>query len=201
MLYCILFAHLNDSKQSYTYSKSFVSSIYRQADRFYDGDIFIDPTESERDIGIENSVIPNQPSRPLGQNHYEYRDTPSAKPPKSQQDMSSMRSPSSLTMTHTTRTGSQSSLRSGISLKESLAATTPTSKETTFDKSLKYSERSVDTNPRGKYDDSRNLLQTYEKSNNAINIEKPSLTPVPSTRKSIKSSKTHLIEGIPQTEV
>lgn len=106
-----------------------------------------------------------------------------------------------MTMTQTTRTGSQSSLRSGISLKESIAPTTPSSKDTTFDKSAKFSERSVDTNPKGKYDDSRNLLQTYEKSSNSINVEKPSLTPVPSTRKSLKSSKTHLIEGIPQTEV
>lgn len=176
--------------------------INRQADRFYDGDIFIDQSEIERDDGIENHIIQN-PSR--GENIYQYRDTPSGKQNKSQHDSHSLRSPSSLTMTQTTKTGSQNSLRSAISLKDT--AISPTSKESsTFEKNLKYSERSVDTNPKGsKYDDSKNLLNNYDKSREALGSgsidRKQGLTPVPSTRKSLKASKTHLIEGIPQTEV
>lgn len=116
-----------------------------------------------------------------------------------------MRSPSSLTMTQTTKTGSQNSLRSAISLKDT--AISPTSKDsTTFEKNLKYSERSVDPNPKGsKFDDSKNLLNNYDKSREALSTtsldRKQGSTPVPSTRKSLKTSKTHLIEGIPQTEV
>lgn len=185
---------------------------FRQADRFYDGDIFIDPAELEREQGgIENnSVIQNHPLRSRD-NLYEYRDAPSGKLTKSQQDTQSLRSPSSLGMTHTTRTttGSQNSLRSAISLKDTAITPTSTIKDSTsFDKSLKYSERSVDTNPKGssgKYDDSRNLLTTYAKSRDTINSSsmdhKPSSTPVPSSRKNAKTNRTHLIEGIPQTEV
>lgn len=108
-------------------------------------------------------------------------------------------------MTQTTKTGSQNSLRSAISLKDT--AISPTSKDSsTFEKNLKYSERSVDTNPKGsKYDDSKNLLNNYDKSREALSSSsldrKQGSTPVPSTRKSLKTSKTHLIEGIPQTEV
>lgn len=176
--------------------------LNRQADRFYDGDIFIDQSEIERDDGIENHIIQN-PSR--GENIYQYRDTPAGKQTKSQQDAQSLRSPSSLTMTQTTKTGSQNSLRSAISLKDT--AISPTSKDSsTFEKNLKYSERSVDTNPKGsKYDDSKNLLNNYDKSREALSSSsldrKQGSTPIPSTRKSLKTSKTHLIEGIPQTEV
>lgn len=178
--------------------------------------MFIDPAELDREAsatgGIENSsVIQNHPIRSRD-NLYEFRDTPMTGKlqSKSLQDNHSIRSPSSLAMTttQTTRSGSQNSLRSAISLKES-AITTPTSKDSTaFDKSQKYSERSVvETNPKGKYDDSRNLLTTYDKSRDTISSVASSepktstTTPVPSTRKSLKSSRTHLIEGIPQTEV
>lgn len=155
----------------------------------------------DRDDGIENHIIQN-PSR--GENIYQYRDTTSGKQTKSHHDSHSIRSPSSLTMTQTTKTGSQNSLRSAISLKDT--AVSPTSKESsTFEKNLKYSERSVDTNPNGsKYDDSKNLLNTYDKSKEAISgsiDRKQGAMPVPSARKSLKTSKTHLIEGIPQTEV
>lgn len=108
-------------------------------------------------------------------------------------------------MTQTTKTGSQNSLRSAISLKDT--AISPTSKDsTTFEKNLKYAERSVDPNPKGsKYDDSKNLLNNYDKSREAMSSgsidRKQGSTPVPSTRKSLKTSKTHLVEGIPQTEV
>lgn len=147
-------------------------------------------------IGIENKGA--QPLR-TPDNIYEFKDT---KPPKSIQDSVSLRSPSSIGITQTTKSGSQSSLHSGaISLKES--PTTPTSRD--IDKSTKFSS-TVSTNPRGKYDDSRNLLSSYDKSRDTFTDEipietKPSTTPIPTARKSLKSSKTHLIEGIPQTEV
>lgn len=120
------------------------------------------------------------------------------------QDSASLRSPSSLGITQTTKTSSQTSLHSGaISLKES--PVTPVPRDIT-DKSSKFSDRSISTNPRGRYEDGRNLLNNYNKSRETMSDEsptehKPSTTPVPTARKSIKSSKTHLIEGIPQTEV
>lgn len=173
----------------------------RQADRFYDGDIFIDAGESDAVIGIENKGAQTHPLRSRD-NIYEFKDT---KPPKSIHDSVSIRSPSSIGITQTTKTGSQSSLQSGgISLKES--PVTPTPRDIT-DKSSKYiTERSVSAHPRGKYDDSRNLLSSYEKSREALTEDsaiesKPSTTPIPTARKSLKSSKTHLIEGVPQTEV
>lgn len=135
-------------------------------------------------------------------NIYEFKDT---KPPKSMQDSTSLRSPSSLGITQTTKTNSQTSLHSGaISLKES--PVTPTPRDIT-DKSSKFSDHSISTNPRGRYDNNgRSLLNNYNKSRETMSDEspteyKPSTTPVPTARKSIKSSKTHLIEGIPQTEV
>lgn len=118
------------------------------------------------------------------------------------QDSTSVRSPSSLGVT-TLKTGSQSSIRSaGTSLKES---PTTLKESISFDKSHKYSDRSVESNPKGKYDDSRNLLSTYDKSREILSsspIEtKSATTPVPTARKNLKNSRTHLVEGIPQTEV
>lgn len=178
------------------------SLTFRQADRFYDGDIFIDAGEDRDGIGIENTAAQTHPLAIRSRdNIYEFKDSKGA---KSLQDTTSIRSPSSLGVT-TTKTGSQSSLRSaGTSLKESPS----TLKESiSFDKSHKFSDRIVESNPKGKYDDSRNLLSTYDKSREAlssspIEIKSTSTTPVPSARKSIKnSSRTHLVEGIPQTEV
>lgn len=171
--------------------------VSRQADRFYDGDIFADAVESEAVIGIENKGAQNHALR-TQDNIYDFKDVKSA---KSLQDSMSIRSPSSIGITQTTKLGSQSSLHSGaISLKES--PTTPTPRD--IDKSNKFN--GVSTNPRGKYDDSRNLLSSYGKSRESFNDDvpiesKPSTTPIPTARKSLKSSKTHLIEGIPQTEV
>lgn len=167
-------------------------------DRFYDGDIFIDAGESDV-LGIENKGAQSHPLR-TPDNIYEFKDS---KPPKSIQDSTSIRSPSSIGITHTSKLGSQSSI-SAISLKES--PVTPLPRDLT-DKSSKFSERSVSTNPRGKYDDSRNLLNNYDKSHETFTDESPtseykgSTTPIPTARKNIKTSKTHLIEGIPQTEV
>lgn len=167
----------------------------RQADRFYDGDIFIDAAESEGVLGIENAAAHAHPR----DNIYEFKDTKKA---KSLPDTttSSLRSPSSLGITQSTKMGSQSSV-SAISLRES--PVTPTPK----DAAEKSSKISVSSNPRGgKYDDSRNLLSSYDKSHDALSSSasdtiKTSTTPVPSARKSIKTSRTHLVEGVPQTEV
>lgn len=172
----------------------------RQADRFYDGDIFIDAGESDAVLGIENKGAQTHPLR-TPDNIYEFKDT---KPPKSIQDSTSLRSPSSLGITQTTKTSSQTSLHSGaISLKES--PVTPKIRDLT-DKSSKFSDRSISTNPRGRYDDGRNLMNNHAKSRETMTDDslteyKPSTTPIPTARKSIKSSKTHLIEGVPQTEV
>ncbi|XP_055307526.1 neuroligin-like protein glit-1 [Sitodiplosis mosellana] len=170
----------------------------RQADRFYDGDIFIDAGESDAVLGIENKAAQTHALRTTD-NIYEFKDT---KPPKSIQDTASLRSPSSLGITQTTKTNSQTSLHSGaISLKES-----PVTPRDITDKRSKFSDRSISTNPRGRYDDGRNLMNNYGKSRETISDDspteyKPSTTPVPTARKSIESSKTHLIEGVPQTEV
>lgn len=128
---------------------------------------------------------------------------------KSIQDTSSIRSPSSLAITDktTTRNGSQASLRSAMSLKESPG--TPTGKESiNFEKNHNKFAEKVESNPKGKYDDSRNLLSSYDKSRDALTSSPvdtksvaSSVTPVPTARKNIKSSKTHLVEGVPQTEV
>lgn len=172
----------------------------RQADRFYDGDIFFDAGESDAVLGIENKGAQSHPQLRTADNIYEFKDT---KPLKSIQDTTSLRSPSSLGITQTTKTSSQASLHSGgISLKESPVTPTP---RDTIDKS-KFSDRSISPSPRGKSDDGRNLLSYREKSRETMTDEspseyKPSTTPIPTARKSIKSSKTHLIEGVPQTEV
>lgn len=99
-------------------------------------------------------------------------------------------------LTLTTRSGSQQSVRSGISLKELPISPSKDS----FDKgALKYSERSVDTNPKGRYEDTRSMASS--KSKETIGTPSDPAAPVPSVRNNLKSSRTHLIQGIPQTEV
>lgn len=170
-------------------------------DRIYDGDIYLDPAEDEHlasaVAGIDNSsVIQNHHQQRSRENMYEYRDASSAGklPSKSPLDGTSMRGPSSMGgLTLTTRSSSQQSVRSGISLKES-----PTSNKDSFDKgTLKYSERSVDTNPKGRYDDTKSVASSRSKDT----IGTDPAAPVPSARTNLKSSRTHLIQGIPQTEV
>lgn len=169
----------------------------RQADRFYDGDIFIDAGESDGVLGIENAAAQSHPLRSRD-NIYEFKDT---KPLKSLPDAtSSIRSPSSVGITHSTKTSSQSSI-GAISLRES--PMTPTSK----DGIEKGNKTSVSAHPKGgKYDDSRNLLDNYAKSSDALPTSdaekiKAATTPIPSARKIDKTSRTHLVEGVPQTEV
>lgn len=200
----LMFLFPNEFKIQHLVLTTVTAFKFRQADRFYDGDIFIDAGESDAVLGIENK---GAQSLRTTDNIYEFKDT---KPPKSIQDSVSLRSPSSLGITQTTKTSSQTSLHSGaISLKESPISPTP---RDITDKSNKSSERSILSHPRGggsgggKYDDGRNLLSSYAKSRETISDgsptdTKPSTTPIPTARRSIKSSKTHLIEGVPQTEV
>lgn len=153
---------------------------------------------------------------------YDYRDKSTSKKVSAAaagHDQHSMtRAPSSVggltALTQTTRSGSQSSLRSAISLKESMSVQAqPTSPMS--DKSMKFSERSVDMNPRGRYEDTRSTAastltaksrqtgagggggdETHQRQQ-----RNGGTTPVPTARKQQSASRTHLIEGIPQTEV
>ncbi|XP_058446589.1 acetylcholinesterase isoform X1 [Malaya genurostris] len=193
----------------------------RQSDRFYDEGVFVvDNPESEREIGIDNNVIQAQPLR-TRDNIYEYRDSPSKYGKQPHPDAASFRSPSSLGMTQTTGksiSGSQSSLRSGISLKESTTVSPTPRSESNFDRNIKYAERGVDTeiHKNGKYprSDSKTTLNdtksrefaTSTPVENVSRSQQP--TPQPAGRgsragfdRSNNASRTNLIEGIPQTEV
>lgn len=193
----------------------------RQSDRFYDDGVFVvDNPESERDVGIDNNVLQAQPLR-TRDNIYEYRDSPTKykHPPT---DASSIRAPSSLAMTQTTAksiSGSQSSLRSAISMKESTNISPIPRSESNFDRNIKYAERGVDTeiNKNGKYPrtDSRGTLSdTKSREFSASTPIEPAPrsqqpTSQPASRgasragydRSNNASRTNLIEGIPQTEV
>ncbi|XP_055713537.1 cholinesterase [Phlebotomus papatasi] len=165
----------------------------RQSDRFYDGDVFmVDNTGADGDGGGIENISQTHPLRSR-ENIYEYRDSPTKKsgPPT---DISSIRSPSSLATTQiSAKTGSQSSLKSAMSLKEGAQ----NGKDSTYDRNL---------NNKGKGSDSRNLLADFEKSREAMTSSpvdgvKTAGTPIPATRKVVKTSKTQLVEGVPQTEV
>lgn len=152
--------------------------------------------------GLDNHhMVQSQPLRSRD-NIYEYKDSP-GKFKKSQSDMNSVRSPSSLgNNTLTTKVGSQSSLKSGISLKES--PSNPTSKEIPYEKKEKYSEREVDVrSDRSEYTDKGSILSSSN-TNTSSKMDFLTSSPVPRARtpKSTKSSRTILdAGGIPQTEV
>lgn len=176
----------------------------RQSDRFYDEDFFMaDGAESEREQhpgGIENAhMVQNHHAQRSAQNIYEYRDSPSKGTTKSHTDTTSVRSPSSLTMTQTIKSGSQASLRSGISLKESNI--TPIPKETNFERNISNGDHKNGNS--GKHEEKTLLGREFMTSSpvDGPPSQKSSTTPVPSTRKNLKSSRTHLIEGVPQTSV
>lgn len=168
--------------------------------------------ESEINEGVDNNIIQGQPLR-LNANIYEYRDSPS-KYPKS--DALSIRSPSSLGMTQTTKIGSQSSLRSAISLKEQKSVTPPPSKGNNFDKNLKYSERNVNEKPdRYTPSDNKSLLSSGTATSTIMSAENQDFmtsSPIdrrPTTPISYKNKSTAKItrsqfsadNSIPQTEV
>lgn len=196
--------------------------IHRKSDRFYDDGVFVvDNPESERDVGIENNVLQAQPLR-TRDNIYDYRDSPTKYGKSVPTDATSIRSPSSLGMTHTTAksfSGSQSSLRSAISMKESTNLSPIPRSESNFDRNIKYAERGVDTeiNKNGKYPrtDSRSALsdtksREFSTSSPIEPVQRSQQpTPQPASRgasrtgydRSNNASRTNLIEGIPQTEV
>lgn len=152
----------------------------------------VDNTGADGDGGGIENISQTHPLRSR-ENIYEYRDSPTKKsgPPT---DISSIRSPSSLATTQiSAKTGSQSSLKSAMSLKEGAQ----NGKDSTYDRNL---------NNKGKGSDSRNLLADFEKSREAMTSSpvdgvKTAGTPIPATRKVVKTSKTQLVEGVPQTEV
>lgn len=167
--------------------------IFRESDRFFD-----EPFAESELNGIDNHVTQSQPLRSR-ENIYEYKDSPVK---KSQSDFNSVRSPSSIGMTQVTKvSGSQSSLRSAISLKES--PTLP--KEYPTPKKEKFQEREVDV--RSDKSDKASVLSSSTATNSS-SVKKDLLnnSPVPHPRSvhkppSSTSSRTILESGIPQTEV
>lgn len=159
--------------------------------KFYD-EAFSEPNESEMNGGLENHLI--QSSQPLRsrENIYDYKNSPAKYNQKSTaSDVASLRSPSSLAMTQTTKLGSQSSLKSAISLKES-----PVKEQRKF---MKEIEKDIDIKS-----------DTTEKesivSSTTASSKRDFLTSSPvgrsRTPRSTKSSRTVLdAGGIPQTEV
>jgi hypothetical protein len=149
--------------------------------------------------GIDNHITQSQPLRSRD-NIYEYKDSP-AKYPKSQSDLNSVRSPSSLGMTQMTKvSGSQSSLRSAISLKEPPMATSKAGKEVPVKE--KYQEREIDVKS-DKSEPFSTISSSASTNNSSIKKSYQSSSPVPRPRtpKSSMSSRTILDGGIPQTEV
>lgn len=178
-------------------------NIFREANRYYDNDIFmLDNPEAEQ-VSIQNNVVQSQPIKSRD-NIYDYRDTPSTKMMvKTPIDSNSVRSPSSIGNNTQTASkfGSQGSIRSAISTKDSTIS--PVSRDATIEK--KTFERGIDTDSTrsgNRYEDTRSLLKR-EKSKDSIvtstSSERKPTTPVPASRRNL--SKTHLIDGIPQTEV
>lgn len=168
---------------------------FRESERFFDEPF----AESEFNGGVDNHLAQSQPLRSRD-NIYEYKDSP-VKMTKSQSDFNSIRSPSSLGMTQMTQvtkvSGSQSSLRSAISLKDS-----PSSKDfSTLDKKEKYSEREIDV--KSEKSDPTDKASVISSSTSTTKKEYSSSSPVPRTRqpRNAKSSRTILDGGIPQTEV
>lgn len=174
--------------------------------KFYD-EPFADHPESEMNGGVDNHIVQSQPLRSRD-NHYEYKDSP-ARFPKSQSDLNSIRSPSSLGMTQTTKVGgSQSSLKSAISLKESPSF--PKVKEIPYEKKEKYNEREIDvkSDKSSKSDKSEftekgsSILSSTTNASSKLDFLTSSPIARPRTPKSTKSSRTILDSGgIPQTEV
>lgn len=160
----------------------------------------MDQNESEMNGGLDNHIVQSQPLKSRGM--YQYKDLP-GKHPKSQSDLSSVRSPSSLGMTHTTKLGSQSSLKSAISLKESPSF--PAVKEIPEEKKEKYQEREVDVrSDKSEFTDKGSVFSSTTTNNSSARHDFLTSSPVPRARtpRSTKSSRTIVdAGGVPQTEV
>jgi hypothetical protein len=172
-------------------------SIFREiSDRFFDEPF----AESELNGGVDNHIGQAQPLRSR-ENIYEYKDSP-VKISKSHSDFNSVRSPSSLGMTQMTQvtkvSGSQSSLKSAISLKESPSQ----HKELTLEKKVKQIDRDVDLKSDKSTSDKASIVSSSIATNSS-SIKKDLLTssPVPQPRSVQNRSRTTLESGIPQTEV
>jgi hypothetical protein len=160
----------------------------------------VDPPESEMNGGLDNHLVQSQPLRSRD-NLYEYKDSP-GRFQKSHSDMNSVRSPSSVGTTQMTKvSGSQSSLKSAISLKESPSF--PTAKEIPYKKE-KFAERDIDVrSDRSEFTDKGSILSSTT-TNTSSKKDFLTSSPVarPRTPRSTKSSRTVLdAGGIPQTEV
>ena len=172
--------------------------VHRESDlqKFYD-DPFVDPPESEMNGGLDNHLVQSQPLRSRD-NLYDYKDSP-GKFQKSHSDMNSMRSPSSLGTTQMTKVGgSQSSLKSAISLKESPLY--PNAKEIPYKKE-KFSEREIDVKSDRSEKDS---IVSSSTTNTSSKKDFLTSSPVARSRtpRNTKASRTILdAGGIPQTEV
>lgn len=152
--------------------------------------------------GLDNHIVQSQPLKSRD-NIYEYKDSP-GKFPKSHSDLNSIRSPSSVGMTQTTRIeGSQSSLKSAISLKESPSY--PKAKEIPYERKEKYAEREVDVrSDKSELTDKGSILSSTTTNTSSMKRDFLTSSPIarPRTPRSTKSSRTVLdAGGIPQTEV
>lgn len=122
---------------------------------------------------------------------------------KSQSDFNSVRSPSSLGMTTqmTKVSGSQSSLRSAISMKESPTTT----REMSMERKEKYVERDIDvkSDKSSVITDKASVVSSTSTSASTAHKDflTSSPTPYPRSSKHTKASRTILDNGIPQTEV
>ncbi|KRG02818.1 acetylcholinesterase [Drosophila mojavensis] len=199
----------------------------RQSDRFYDEDVFIngEGMEPEPDPrGVDNAhMVTNHHAMRSRDNIYEYRDSPSTKTlaSKAQTDTTSLRSPSSLAMTQ--KSGSQASLKSGISLKEtngslvkSERAATPRSQTNgSAAKAAPIEEKRLlqplSSTPVAQLQ-AEPMKRTPAAPASVISGSSRSTTPVPSARTTtttatltaqpaVQPRRTQLVEGVPQTSV
>lgn len=167
--------------------------------KFYD-EPFGDPNESEINGGLENHLIQSQPLRSR-ENIYDYKNSPAKYNPKTaMSDNASIRSPSSLGMTQTTRLGSQSSLKSAISLKESPTKDHKRLKHVPIEREIDFKS---DKSEKSEFTEKGSIISSSNTTNSSKH-EFLSSSPVPRSRtpRSTKSSRTILdAGGIPQTEV
>ncbi|EDW40004.1 GL15437 [Drosophila persimilis] len=195
----------------------------RQSDRFYDEDVFIngEGLEPEPDPrGVDNAhMVTNHHAMRSRDNIYEYRDSPSSKTlaSKAHTDTTSLRSPSSLATTQ--KSGSQASLKSGISLKETNGSLVKSERAAT-----PRSQTNGTTAKAGPVEEKRLLhplsstpvpqLQSEptKRAPASVSGSSRSTTPVPSARTTTTTAtlssqpaaqprRTQLVEGVPQTSV
>jgi hypothetical protein len=174
-----------------------ISLPFRESDQFFDEPF----AESDMNGGVDNNYIQSQPLRSRD-NIYEYKDSP-VKISKSHSDFNnSVRSPSSMGMTQMTKiSGSQSSLRSAISMKESPSL--PTAREIPLEKKERYAEREIDVKSdksSSELTDKGSVLSSSTITN-ASTAKRDYLTSSPVARPRGSKSNRTIIDGVPQTEV